>query len=318
MMIRPHAVSILSLLGLAACASAPPERPSSQGPGGGIVLQPALYQSFEEAHRDKALSAQQQHRWAEAAAEWEILALLVPQRTEYQTQQREARSRIAKGVEENLSSAEEARQRGDVAAASRCYLKVLSLDPSNSTAIEALRRLEQDVYRRSLHTRVAHQPKDGGAPRSGPALERRDLEFGVLLLRQGDYPGSIKTLEKYLKSSPKDDLARRYLADAHFQLAQQRLEEGRKEDALTQLEAAKGTHQQEPSELKASIDTVRKAIAEEYYQKGMKTYRNNLAEAIADWERSVQYDPAHPQAAARLQRARQMQQNLKAIESSEQ
>jgi len=50
----------------------------------------------------------------------------------------------------------------------------------------------------------------------------------------------------------------------------------------------------------------------------MKTYRNNLSEAIADWERSVQYDPAHPQAGARLQRARQMQQNLKAIESSEQ
>jgi TolA-binding protein len=317
-MMRPHALSILSLLGLAACASAPPERPASRGAEGGIVLQPAMYQSFEEVHRDKALIAQQQHRWAEAAAEWEILALLVPQRTEYQTQQREAKNRIAKGVEENLSSAEEARQRGDAAAASRCYLKVLSLDPSNNTAIDALRKLEQDVYRRSLHTRVAHQPKDGGAPRTGPASERRDLEFGVLLLRQGDYPGSIKTLEKYLKSAPKDDLARRYLADAHFQLAQQRLEQGRKEDALTQLESAKGTHEQEPSELKASIDTVRKAIAEEYYQKGMKTYRNNLAEAIADWERSVQYDPAHPQAGVRLQRARQMQQNLKAIESSEQ
>jgi len=50
----------------------------------------------------------------------------------------------------------------------------------------------------------------------------------------------------------------------------------------------------------------------------MKVYRANLDEAIVDWERSVQYDPTHLQATIRLQRARQMQQNLKAIDSSQQ
>lgn len=317
-MIDARAFALFPVLSLAACASMPPERPVPQSTGGGFALQPALYQSFEDAHRDKALSLQQQHRWAEAAMEWEILALVNPERVEYRNQQRDAQARIAKGVEENLKSADEARQRGDVQAASHFYLKALSLDPSNSTAADALRKLEHDSVRHTLHTRVAHMSKDAGTPRPGPASERRDLEFGALLLRQGDYPDSIKTLEKYLKSAPKDELARRYLADAHFQLAQQRLEQGRKEDALSHLENAKGTHEQDTAELKTSIETLRKALAEDYYQKGMKVYRANLDEAIADWERSVQYDPAHPQASARLQRARQMQQNLKAIESGQQ
>src|SRR5262249_51581494 len=293
-----------SLAGLAACATTPPERPAPQGAGGGIVLQPALYQEFEATHRDRALTAQQQQRLAEAAAEWEILALLVPQKPEYQNELRETRARIAKGVEDNLGHAEEARQQGEVHAASQFYLKALSLDPTNSTAAEALRKLEQETYRRGMHTRVARMSKDAAVPRSGPALERRDMEFGVLLLRQGNYSESIKMLERYLKTAPKDDqLARRYLADAHFLLAQQQIEQGRKEDALAHLENAKGTHEQEPSELKLSIDSVRKALAEEYYQKGMKAYRTNLAEAIGDWERSLQYDPAHPQAGVRLQRA---------------
>ena len=317
-MIVPRAFVCLPVLGLAACASVPPERPVPQSSGGGFVLQPALYQSFEDAHRNKALSLQQQQRWAEAAVEWEILALLNPDRVEYRNQRRDAQTHIARGVEESLKSADEARQRGDLQAASHFYLKALSLDPSNGTAVDTLRKLEQESVRHTLHTRVGHMSKEAGTVRPGPASERRDLEFGALLLRQGDYSGSIKTLEKYLKGVPKDELARRYLADAHFQLAQQRLEQGRKEDALSHLESAKGTHEQDPAELRESIETLRKALAEDYYQKGMKVYRTSLEEAITDWERSVQYDPAHPQASARLQRARQMQQNLKAIESGQQ
>jgi tetratricopeptide (TPR) repeat protein len=317
-MIQPRALACLLTLALSACASVPPEKSSPQSTGGGFVLQAALYQSFEDAHRDKALSLQQQQRWAEAALEWEILALVNPQRGEYGNQLHDVQTRIVKGVEESLKNADDARQRGDVQAASHFYLKALSLDPSNSQAADALRKLEQESVAHTMHARVARMAKDGGTARPGPASEHRDLEFGALLLRQGDYADSIKTLEKYLKSAPKDELARRYLADAHFQLAQQRLEQGRKEEALTHLESAKGTQAQDAAELKASIETLRKSLAEDYYQKGMKVYRTSLPEAIADWERSVQYDPGHPQASVRLQRARQMQQNLKAIESTQQ
>jgi tetratricopeptide (TPR) repeat protein len=133
-------IAIIFPAGLAACASAPPEH-----------LQPSFYQSFENTHREKALTLQQQRRWAEAVVEWDILVLLRPENAEYQTQQRDVKARIAKAVEEDLKSAEEARQRGDLQEASRSYLKALSLDPSNRPALAALRKIEQEVHRRGLH-----------------------------------------------------------------------------------------------------------------------------------------------------------------------
>jgi TolA-binding protein len=316
-MMRPRILLIPALLSLASCASAPSARPATSNTTG-IVMEPSLYQSFEEAHRAKARTLEREQRWAEAAAQWEILTLVAPDNAEYRDQLREAHSRISKGVQENLASAEDARQRGDVTAAREAYLRALSLEPENSTAIERLRKLEQEAYRRRALTHVVHQPKDAAASRPVSAIEHRDVEFAVLLVRQADYNGSITALEKYLKGAPKDDLARRYLADAHFLLGRKRLEQGNKEDALVHLEAAKGTQEEEPAELQAQIETLRKAIAEDYYQKGVKVYRANLDEAIGYWQRTLQYEPAHPQASAKLQRARQMQQNLKAIESGQQ
>src|SRR5690242_18456088 len=138
----PRAICFVPFLALAACVSTPPERPSPQGGGPGIVLEPSTYQSFEDAHRDKALKLQQSQRWAEAALEWEILAAIVPQNADYQNQLKEAKARMAKGVEESLKSAEDARQHGDPQAAIRYYLRALSFDPTNSTAAESLRRIE--------------------------------------------------------------------------------------------------------------------------------------------------------------------------------
>ena len=132
-------IAIIFAAGLAACASTPPEH-----------LQPSFYQSFEHNHREKALTLQQQRRWAGAAVEWDILVLLRPENAEYQTRLRDVKARIAKGVEEDLKSAEEARQHGDLQEASRSYLKALSLDPSNRAAVDALRKLQQEVHRRSL------------------------------------------------------------------------------------------------------------------------------------------------------------------------
>jgi tetratricopeptide (TPR) repeat protein len=132
-------IAIIFAAGLAACASTAPEH-----------LQSSFYQSFEHNHREKALALQQQRRWAEAAVEWDILVLLRPENAEYQTRLRDVKARIAKGVEEDMKSAEEARQGGDLQEASRSYLKALSLDPTNRAAIDALRKIQHEVHLRSL------------------------------------------------------------------------------------------------------------------------------------------------------------------------
>jgi tetratricopeptide (TPR) repeat protein len=313
---RLGAPPLLAIALLASCATEPEQRPPPVSPSPGIVLQPAPYPAFETAQRDKALSFTQQERWADAAIAWEILMLLRPENAEYRDRLHDVQARIASGIEQHLSAATEARNRGDIPQAALAGLKALSLEPANPRAIAVVQELEHEAQRRKLDSRVARVTvaKDASPGRAASNAEHRDLEFAVLLYHQGDYAGSIKTLERYLRSTPKDDIARRYLQDAHMQVAQQRMDQGRSEEALSALENAKGAREQDSGELKAKIESVRKALAENYYQKGMKVYRSNLDLAITYWERSLQYDPTHPQAGIRLQQARQMQKNLKAID----
>ncbi|MEO8626976.1 MAG: hypothetical protein ABI612_02585 [Betaproteobacteria bacterium] len=201
------------------------------------------------------------------------------------------------------------------------YLKALKLDPTNPAAIEGLHSLDQESHRRSLRPRAAklstQKESSANHAATAPADTRaaKDFEFAVMLMHQGDYADSIKTLEKYLRASPNDDAARRYCADAHYFLAQQLIAKGKNDEALVHLEHAGGTREEDDVQLKAATASLRKRLADEYYEKGLKVYRSDLAKAIEYWERTLQYDPRHEKASARLQQARQMQKNLRGIES---
>ncbi len=309
---------------LASCVQAPPQ-PEAPPPGPRVAPppseEPVTPSTFELHRREQAQALQKQGRWAEAAAEWEILALLRPERAEYRRELNEARAHIEKTVSDRLQSAADMRQRGDIDRAQLLYLKVLSLDPDNTVAAQALRELEGDRTRRAVRSaRPAVVAKvDRVSParaESATASERRDLEYASLLLRQGEYAASIKAFEGYLKTHPKDDLGRRYLSDAHVQLGQQRLQQGKKEEAVLHLESANRLRGNDAPEINGTLTTLRKSLAEEYYQQGVRTQATDIRQAVALLERAVRYDPAHVNAIARLQQARQMEKNLRTIEDS--
>jgi tetratricopeptide (TPR) repeat protein len=200
---------------------------------------------------------------------------------------------------------------------------VLSVDPDNTLATQALRELEGERTRRAARAgrpavlaRVDRATPARGAVEPASANERRELEYGSLLLRQGEYAASIRSFETYLKSHPKDDLGRRYLSDAHFQLGQQRLQQGRKEEAVLHLESASRLRGSDAPEINGTLTALRKSLAEEYYQQGVRTQASDIRQAIALLERAVRYDPAHVNATARLQQARQMEKNLRMIEEA--
>ncbi len=52
------------------------------------------------------------------------------------------------------------------------------------------------------------------------------------------------------------------------------------------------------------IQAVKKALGNEYFDKGAQAYPANPAQAIKDWETSLRYDPQNAKAAARLKEAR--------------
>ena len=265
------------------------------------------------------MTLMRKERLAEAALQWEILALLEPHKREYGRRLEETRTLIRKAVAKQLRVAEKARSQGEVDQASLAYLKTLALDPLNQTAAQGLRALEQERVRTSLLARAPRitMPTDP-APHAKPvpafgANDQRDLDLGVMLYRQADYVGSIRVLDKFLQDNPADDQARQYLAESHIQQGRQFVQQGKKEEALASFEKARGLRKPDTSELSNQIRALKKTLAEEYYQQGLRVYQTDLTKAMQYWQRSLLYDPNHMQAGLRLEQARRIQQKLKTI-----
>ena len=145
------------------------------------------------------------------------------------------------------------------------------------------------------------------------AAEQQELESATMLLRQGDYAVSVQKLQDFLRRHPQDELANRTLRDAYAGLAKQQLDEGKTDDALGYVEQAEQIKQPGTN---AALQSVRKDLAQDYYEKAIRVQRSDLPEAIRLWELAVKYDPDHVQARLRLERAKRMQRNLDAIEDA--
>ena len=59
---------------------------------------------------------------------------------------------------------------------------------------------------------------------------------------------------------------------------------------------------------------LKKTLSQEYFDKGTRAYRTNLAQAITFFETSVRYDPANTQAALKLKEAKVAREKLDKIE----
>lgn len=275
--------------------------------------------SFVAKRQDRALFLMRDGSLAEAALQWEILALLEPDKQEYRRRLDETRALINKATAEHLRAAEKAMSQGQTEQASLAYLKALAVNPLNQAAAQRLRALEQEKPRTgqlAQTPRIAMSINPTSRAKPAPTTEtneRRDMDLGVMLYRQGDYRGSIRVLGKYLQSYPADGLAKQYLAEAHAQQARQLIQQGRKEEALASFEKAQRLDEPGTLKLGNPIRALKKTFAEEYYQQGLRVYQADINKAIQYWQRSLQYDPDHVQAGLRLEQAQRIQQKLKAI-----
>ena len=165
---------------LASCAQAPttPHAPAPPSASAATAEEPIASSVFELRRRDQAEAYAKQGRWADAAAEWDVLALLRPDRADYRREVDEVRLHIEKAVGERLKAASEARVRGDRDRAQQLYLKVLSLEPDNAAAARALREIEAERVRHSHSIRAAAPAagrSDGKKFKGDPAFGERTL-----------------------------------------------------------------------------------------------------------------------------------------------
>lgn len=309
---------IMAAVSLASCAG-PARMPEIFAPA-----QPASAVALEAQTLPLARELAKQQRWSEAAVHWEILQLLRPDVPEYAQELERCQTLAKDTAAQQLKAANAARERKDIDQATAAYLKALRMEPDNKAALEGLRGIEKQ---RAATGALARNARANGNAKNNRAYVsravqpepyggmRQDLDLGIMLFRQGDHAGSIPVIEKYLRGDPRDESARRYLGDAYLQLGQQQTRAGKKEEALASLEKARSLKGREVGgDLAESIRSLRASLADDYYQKGARTYYSDINGAIAQWERGLRFDPTHKLINARLKEARKAQQKIETLD----
>lgn len=225
----PRALAVLAGTLLAACASRPPEAVPEAEPALPPIAPASPHAAFEQKQRDRAMALGRDGRLAEAAQVWEVLSLLRPDQPDYRERLADTRRQIDTAVAERWQRAQAASRRGDADAAVAASLGVLALQPGHVQAADTLRALERERVRRThlgklsrltLTRRAiseAEMAPVAASPRSDPGNE---IEHASMLAGAGEFDDAIALLERRLSTNPRDDAARRMLADLYVQKVQ--------------------------------------------------------------------------------------------------
>jgi tetratricopeptide (TPR) repeat protein len=307
---------------LAACAEAPiqPAPPASPVPTAKV---PSAAEVAIADHRQRAQRHAQAGDHAAAAREWRIVLLLGPGDDAARAQLDTERTAIREGVHDNLQAGNSALRRGDADRAIAAMLRVLALDPENVEAAKVLRDIDRQKLARIQNGRAAraNQASAAAASRSAPgpattpeAGESFDIDQRIEMFRAGDLAGGMRELRAFVDANPRNDTARLRIATVVYEQSQEAEQKGAREQALTLCEQAIGLRGKAMPGWAARAHALRKALSDEYFERGVRAYRTDLTSAIRLWETSLRYDPGNRKAASRLEDARAATEKLRRID----
>lgn len=307
---------------LAGCAEIPPA-PAPSSEVARMAPTDTAIASAIAAHRQKAERYMAAGDLSAAAREWHILALLAPGDAQYGARREATHAAIAQAIGEQLQIANAALRSGDQERAGVAMLKVLSLDPDNAEAMKTLRDIDRQKLSRIQNNRAARAGRSAAAPQARPAPgstangdagESYDIDQPIEIFRAGDVDGGLREMRAFVDANPSNQAARARFAAAVYERAREAESKGAREQALTLYEQASVFRGKALPEWSDRAQKLRKALSDDYYNKGMQAYRTNTAAAIKLWETSLRYDPQNRKAAAKLMEARLADDKLKRIQ----
>jgi tetratricopeptide (TPR) repeat protein len=322
-----HCLASCGLLLLGACAEAPlqPAQPSTVTVAKAPVHDAAAVVIAE--HRERARRHARAGNHAEAELEWQIVLLLAPADDAARAELEAARTAIRRGVGDHLQAGRSALRAGDTDRAAVAMLKVLALEPENVEASKALRDIDRQKLNRIQGNRAARAGQTGasGASRSAAgaatmpdAGDSYEIEQSIEIFRAGDLEGGLREFRAFVDANPRNEAARVRIASLVYERSVEAEQKGAREQALTLCEQAESFRGKPVPEWTARARSLRKALSAEYYERGMRAYRTDIASAITLWETSLRYDPQNRSAQSRLQEARVAAERLKRIEREKQ
>ena len=315
-----HWLIAVSLAAVAGCA----EQPVAPTPNVGVrpsAHDERVRQSIAR-HQQLAREFKQSGDLASAAIQWQLVTLLAPGDNGARQELASTRAEIARRVQENMSAGSTALRAGDLDRSADAFLKVMSLDPDNAEAATQLREVEK---RRAAKVQAARAAKAGNeAMASGngqrapsraaapamPAPDVVDSELPLEMFKAGDVAGGLRDMKRFVDANPNDKAARNRLGNAVYDRARELETQGSREQALAMYEQAISIRGEPGLGWNLRIQSLRKSLGEEYYEKGEKVAKTNIVAAIKDWEACLRYDPQNAKASARLKEAKVVQERL--------
>jgi len=150
----------------------------------------------------------------------------------------------------------------------------------------------------------------------GPLLTHRNN--GLTYFNNNQFDLAIQEFEKYLMNQPQDNDIRRYLSQSYFQQAMTAYNKGDFLAAEKGFEAAVAND----ASCEQCASYVRKSLAsykESHYNKGIVYFgKEQLTEAIAEWEKVYDIDPEYKDVEQNLGQARRLLEKLERIKKSNQ
>ncbi len=319
---------------LPACAPVPPAPEPTTPPR--VAPAPAPAPSSVDAAIDRHRRLAAQYRSAgdltAAADEMHVVTLLAPHDADARRQRDELVAERARAAKERIDAAVAAQKAGQAERAIQSYLQALALDPSNRDAATQLRELDRQKYARIQQDRAARAKPDGMAAPSAPAVAARtngdpagarangdattegyDIAQALEMLAAGDTAGGLRDLRAWVDANPRQRATRQRIGNAVYDRARDVEATGAREQALSLYEAAVALRGEAPAEWTTKIQALRKVVAEELYEAGVRAFRGDVNRAIAKWEACLKLDPQHAKAAARLKEARALQERMRRI-----
>jgi tetratricopeptide (TPR) repeat protein len=322
-------LGLCSVIVLGACSQMPVAPGGVEDvPGAGKRAAGDFESSRESAiaiHRKLALQYKAAGDLAAAETQWQILTVLAPDDAAFRRELDAARAAIRRGVTENLQAGAALHRAGDNERAAQAMLRVLALDPENAEAAKALRDIDRQKMARTQGERASKfRLEDLASPyRAAPAAtapppessDGYDLEQRLEMFKAGDVAGGIRELRAYVDANPKDRAARQRIGATVYERGTELEAKGNRESALALYEQAVALRGDALPQWTARMQALRKALSVEYFEKGTRAFRSDMALAIRQWETSLRYDPHNLKASERLREARLAQEKLQRIES---
>ena len=153
-----------------------------------------------------------------------------------------------------------------------------------------------------------------------PAAEEArlgSLAPAIDLAKSGQHLDAIPQLQAHLDRFPKDEAARDLLADSHREIGIALYQDGKLRESVDHLKASERYAGSPDPELEAALSDARSRLAQQAYEQGVRAFNSDLKQAIALWEESLRYDPAHIRARSYLDKAYKIRETLSEISTTQ-